>query len=57
MNEPPIAEKDVLTQGERRTYQSLLARGFSREDAMNAALDGVDIHDVRSVLPPAERSE
>lgn len=36
-----------LTISERRTYQSLVARGVDPEDAYEDALDGVDIHDVR----------
>lgn len=38
---------NTLTISERRTYQSLVARGVDPEDAYEDALDGVDIHDVR----------
>jgi hypothetical protein len=36
-----------LTSDEYRTYQSLRARGFSHDDALSDALDGVDVDDVR----------
>lgn len=36
-----------LTSAEMRTYQSLVARGVAPEDALQDALDGVDIRDVR----------
>lgn len=36
-----------MTSGERRTYQSLVARGVDPDDAIEGALDGVDVHDVR----------
>ncbi len=41
-------EQTPLTHGERRTYQALRSRGFSHEDALSDALDGVDVHDVRA---------
>lgn len=47
MSEPTDA---AMTQSERRTYQSLRARGFSHEAALSDALDGVDVHDVRRAL-------
>lgn len=38
-----------MTQSERRTYQSLRARGLSHEEALSDALDGVDIEEARKV--------
>lgn len=38
---------DGLTTSERATYQSLRSRGFPHEDAYDAALDGVDVEEVR----------
>jgi hypothetical protein len=47
-----------LTSDERRTYQALRARGFSHEDAvgdaLGDALDGVEVHEVRRVIPSAK---
>lgn len=36
-----------LTSEERRTYQSLRDRGYSHNTALNDALDGVQVDDVR----------
>lgn len=36
-----------LDDQERRVYQSLVSRGYSREYALAAALDGVDLDTVR----------
>lgn len=41
-----------LTQSERATYQALIARGYSEDDAREAALDGVNIEDVRKPKKP-----
>lgn len=38
---------NTLTFDERRTYQSLVARGVDQEDAYQDALDGIHVHDVR----------
>lgn len=38
----------LLTQDERATYQSLIAHGYDHYDAMEAALDGVDVRDLRA---------
>lgn len=38
---------DQLTSSERATYQALRARGVSHEDALEDALDGVDVETVR----------
>lgn len=45
--EVPASSVKDLTSDERRTYQSLRARGFSHEDAKGDALDGVDVDDIR----------
>lgn len=37
----------LLTQNERATYQSLVDRGVDHYEAMEAALDGVDVETVR----------
>lgn len=37
----------LLTQNERATYQSLVDRGVGHYEAMEAALDGVDVETVR----------
>ena len=42
-----MGDKLNLTQSERATYQSLKARGFSHEEALEDALDGVDVETVR----------
>ena len=39
-----------LTQSERATYQALVARGISREDAREDALDGVSVETVRDAF-------
>jgi hypothetical protein len=46
-----------LTSDERRTYQALRARGFSHEDAVGDALDGVEVHEVRRIIPPGSIDE
>lgn len=38
---------EQLTTEEWRTYQSLIAREMSPEDALEGALDGVHVDDVR----------
>lgn len=37
----------MMTSSERATYQALVARGVSPEDAYEDALDGVDVDTVR----------
>jgi hypothetical protein len=54
-------ECSTLTRSERATYQSLVDRGFSHEDALEDALDGVDVdylrrHRVRHTSPGKELS-
>lgn len=47
-------EKLMLTQSERATYQSLVARGFPHDVAIDAAMDGVDVDHIRMVNLRAE---
>jgi len=45
-----MADKNLhlLTQSERAAYQAMVARGVSHADAIEDALDGVDVQTVRS---------
>jgi hypothetical protein len=46
-----MSDSDNLTQSERATYQALRARGWSHEDALNDALDGVLVEDIKRHNP------
>lgn len=52
MKRPPM-----LTESEFATYQSLRARGFSHNVALNDALDGVDVWDLRDENIRAKKEE
>lgn len=43
---------DSFTESERATYQCLRSRGFSEEEASQAALDGVSVEAARRVANP-----
>lgn len=47
-----------LTRSERATYQAILARGYSHNDALNDALDGVHVEDAKKIpiKPPRKTS-
>lgn len=46
-----------LTESEWATYQSLRDRGFSHNDSLNDALDGVDVRDLRADKIKAQTGE
>lgn len=53
-----VYDTGQLTQSERATYQALRARGYSHNDSLNDALDGVHVEDAKKVpiKPPRKTS-